>query len=104
VRGSDPRTDAEEPADSPSALLAGPDNSALDFYRAYFLTTALRHEPDDSSRQRLASVRQTLLLHQVATGSDSGSWPAADRWGRAGGRLYSTALASLSLREAVISD
>lgn len=95
----DPRLDAEEPPDSPSTLLARTDNAALDFYRAYFLTAALRHEHDESSRQRLATIRHTLLLHQVAAGSDSGSWPADDRWGRAGGRLYSTALASLSLRD-----
>lgn len=100
-----PRTDAEEPADSPSAILARtgdapvPDNAKLDFYRAYFLTAALQQQRDDSSRQRLAAIRHALLFHQVSDGSDSGSWPSDDRWGRAGGRLYSTALASLSLRD-----
>lgn len=98
------RPDAAEPADSPSVLLAQtPDGSAeipaLDFYRAYFLSTALRREHDSSSRQRLAAIRQTLLAQQVPAGSDSGSWPPDHRWGRAGGRLYSTALASLSLSE-----
>jgi hypothetical protein len=100
-----PRTDAEEPADSPSAILGRTEdatttnNAKLDFYRAYFLTAALKREHNESSRQRLAAIRQALLLQQVSDGSDSGSWPADDRWGPAGGRLYSTALASLSMRD-----
>lgn len=101
---ANPRTDAEEPSDSPSAILARMEpatntaSATIDFYRAYFLTAALRAKHDEASRQRLATIRQTLRLQQVADGSDSGSWPADDRWGRAGGRLYSTALASLSLQ------
>ncbi len=100
-----PRTDAEEPADSPSTLLAragsatAAESAKLDFYRAYFLSSALKRKRDDSSHQRLAALRQTLLLQQVTDGFDAGSWPADDRWGRAGGRLYSTALASLSMRD-----
>lgn len=94
-----PQTKAEEPADSPSATESEPSANPgkLDFYRAYFLTAALQREHDSFSRQQLADIRRTLLLRQKAGGSDSGSWPADDRWGRAGGRLYSTALASLSL-------
>jgi hypothetical protein len=99
------RRDAEEPADSPSALLARAgdwnviSSAKLDFYRAYFLTAALKRGRDEPSRLRLAAIRKALLLRQVSDGSDSGSWPADDRWGRAGGRLYSTALASLSLKD-----
>ncbi len=98
-----PQTEQKEPADSPSALLArtesehGAAPGKLDFYRAYFLTAALQREHDSFSLQQLANIRHTLLLRQNSGGSDSGSWPADDRWGRAGGRLYSTALASLSL-------
>ena len=100
-----PRTDEEEPADSPSAILARtedatkPGSAKIDFYRAYFLAAALKREHDASSRQQLAAVRRALRLQQITDGTDSGSWPADDRWGRAGGRLYSTALASLSMRE-----
>jgi hypothetical protein len=99
------RSDAEEPADSPSALFTQGENAGnsastnMDFYRAYFLSAALRQEHDASSRQRLAAIRLTLLRRQAADGSESGSWPADDRWSRAGGRLYSTALAALSLRD-----
>lgn len=100
-----PSTDAEEPADSPSAIFArtssvnGSSSSKMDFYRAYFLTATLEQKYDEPSRERLDAIRRTLLLQQVANGSNSGSWPADDRWGRAGGSLYSTALASLSLRD-----
>lgn len=94
-----PRAGADEPADSPSADLAPSDHAPLDFYSAYFLTAKLLHLPDAGSRQRLAAIRHTLLLHQISTGHESGTWPPDDRWSRAGGRLYSTALAALSLRE-----
>ncbi len=100
-----PRMDAEEPADSPSAILAHSENAGdagkpkIDFYRAYFLTAALKRAHDPSSRERLAAIRRTLLLQQITNGSESGSWLADDHWGRAGGRLYSTALASLSMRD-----
>ncbi len=99
------RPQAEEPADSPSAMLARSEGAVpagratLDFYRAYFLTASLTREREDSSRRKLASIRHTLLLRQATAGSEAGSWPADDQWGRAGGRLYSTALASLSLRD-----
>lgn len=100
-----PRSDSEEPSDSPSALLAATDGApateraAIDFYHAYFVTATLKRERDQTSRQRLAAIRRTLLLQQVVAGSDFGSWTPDDRWGRVGGRLYSTALASLSLRD-----
>jgi hypothetical protein len=100
-----PSHDAEEPPDSPSALLAHGSggnvrgSAKMDFYQAYFLTAALKQNYDEPSRRQLAAIRRALLLQQVSEGSDSGSWPAGDRWGRAGGRLYSTALASLSLKD-----
>ena len=69
----------------------------VDYFRAYFATTLLKSANDESSRQRLASIRHTLLGKQVQRGNDTGSWTPDDRWGMAGGRLYTTALASLSL-------
>jgi hypothetical protein len=69
----------------------------VDYFRAYFATTLLKSANDESSRQRLVSIRHTLLGKQVQRGNDTGSWTPDDRWGMAGGRLYTTALASLSL-------
>jgi hypothetical protein len=98
-----PLADSDEPADSTSALLARATarparaDSSLDFYQAYFSSAALKHEAAPTAQQHLATLRQEILRHQATEGTESGSWPPDDRWGRAGGRLYSTALASMSL-------
>ena len=42
-------------------------------------------------------VREVLISEQIKTGKDAGSWDPNDEWGRYGGRLYSTALATLTL-------
>jgi hypothetical protein len=42
-------------------------------------------------------VRELLISEQVSTGPYAGSWDATDIWGRYGGRLYSTTLATLTL-------
>ena len=96
---SAPLDDSAEPADSTSALHARPTraNGTLDYYQAYFAASALKHENTPAARQRLASLRHEILSHQITKGTESGSWLPDDQWGRAGGRLYSTALASLSL-------
>lgn len=96
--------DSDEPADSTSAILAratarpADADGTLDFYQVYFTTAALKHEGAPDARERLARLQSELLHHQVIDGSERGSWPPDDQWGRAGGRLYSTALASLSLQ------
>jgi hypothetical protein len=66
----------------------------LDFYRSYFVSHALHAvgRPEGPS-----GLRETLVERQVRTGPRSGSWDPADRWGLAGGRVYSTAMAALSL-------
>ena len=94
-------TNADEPPDSPSILLgreAGA-RSGLDLYKAYFLSASLRRQTDEESLRHLAAIRRDVLNHQVTDGPEAGSWPPDDQWGRAGGRLYSTALASLTLRD-----
>lgn len=98
-----PLDDSAEPADSTSAMLAhaNPASNAgtLDFYQTYFVATHLKHEQATTARKRLAELRKEVLRHQSTAGADSGSWPPDDQWGRAGGRLYSTALASLALAD-----
>jgi hypothetical protein len=95
--------EAAEPADSTSALLAratarpARTNDALDLYQAYFDASALRHVHTPAAQERLANLRKKILKRQITEGDERGSWPPDDQWGRAGGRLYSTALASLSL-------
>ena len=58
----------------------------------------LRESDDGMAEQQLISIRQALLSKQSQHGEDLGSWSPDDRWSAVGGRLYSTAMASLALR------
>ena len=42
-------------------------------------------------------MREILISEQITSGKNAGSWDPKDSWGRYGGRLYSTALATLTL-------
>jgi hypothetical protein len=77
------------------AATGGPD---MDYYRRYFLAAALRKMSEESTSGTLASIRRDLVARQVDAGAERGSWPADDRWSAAGGRVYATALAALSLK------
>lgn len=77
------------------ALTAGPD---MDHYRRYFLVAALKHMNEEPALRGLQVVRHGLVARQVKQGAEAGSWKADDRWGSSGGRVYATAMASLSLR------
>lgn len=78
--------------------LAASPGSDLDYYRGYFLAAALGKMDEESAHRGLTSLRRALVSQQVKRGAEAGSWKADDRWGSAGGRIYATALASLSLR------
>lgn len=101
----DPARDpASEPADSTSVLLASvasrsAQSGALDFYRVYFASAALKQADTPTARRRLAGLQGELLRRQITEGEETGSWAPDDQWGRVGGRLYSTALASLTLEK-----
>lgn len=77
------------------AAAGGPD---MDYYRRYFLAAALRKMGGEPEAATLSSMRKELAARQVGEGSERGSWPADDRWSAAGGRVYATALATLSLK------
>lgn len=68
-----------------------------DYYYWYYGTLALYQHGGDAWQQWNARLRDHLLAEQIRTGSFAGSWEPTDPWGRYGGRLYSTALATLSL-------
>lgn len=71
---------------------------AADFYRTYFVAEALGLAGEGSFPGTLASVGERLAALQHQTGPNAGSWDADDRWGRVGGRVYSTAMAALALK------
>ncbi len=81
-----------QPASASSKVL-------FDMCGTYFLTSQLSQNAAPDSRSKLAAIRNAIVLQQVATGDDAGSWPPDDLRGKVGGRLYSTALASLALND-----
>ena len=82
---------------SESLARANANPTAPDLYAAYFKVRELLDHPDAGSLDELATLRQSLCASQEATGDLAGSWPPEDRWSAAGGRLYSTAMATLAL-------
>ena len=45
-----------------------------------------------------AAIESAILQNQVEAGKDAGSWDPIGPWGYAGGRVYSTAMASTASR------
>jgi len=82
---------------------ASTETEKVNFYRSYFLTHALGVARErghaDPSKLAVLSLRLKgdLVDRQVAEGLHAGSWDPTDRWSRAGGRVYATAMAALSL-------
>ncbi|MEM7811691.1 MAG: hypothetical protein AAF532_09465 [Planctomycetota bacterium] len=74
-----------------------PRRSALDLYYWYYGTLAMFQIGGDPWERWNESVRETLIAEQVAEGENAGSWNPRGPWGPYGGRLYSTAMATLSL-------
>lgn len=74
------------------------DVQGMDYYRTYFQTAALR-EAGLHGTDELQQVEARLLALQDTQAPAHGSWPALDLWSRAGGRVYTTAMAVLSLRD-----
>jgi len=68
-----------------------------DFYYWYYGTLAMYQHGGGVWRQWNERLREQLLSEQTVSGPFAGSWEPTDPWGRYGGRLYSTALATLTL-------
>ncbi len=75
--------------------------SDSDYVQVYFLDQALRVAGTCPGEERLAraaaQLRHVVAERQVKAGPNSGSWEPCDRWGKAGGRVYATAMGALSL-------
>jgi len=70
---------------------------AMDYYRAFFTSEALASAPGATAGFLRAALREQLVSLQSRTGPNRGSWEPTDRWGRTGGPVYSTALATLCM-------
>ena len=71
--------------------------SRFNLYYWYYGTLAMYQYGGKPWEQWNAAVRDTLIGEQITDGADAGSWSPHGPWGRYGGRLYSTALATLTL-------
>jgi hypothetical protein len=69
--------------------------ATADFYRDFCAVRAL---DQGGCRQLSANLRQRLAGARATSGAERGSWRPDEVWGRAGGRLYATALAMLVLK------
>lgn len=70
----------------------------LDYYRTYFQATALR-EAGLADAPEISQLVSRMEQAQDRTSNHAGSWSSDDPWARTGGRVYSTALAMLVLRD-----
>lgn len=66
-------------------------------YDQYFLSLAMKASETPALVRYGSRARRLLVESQVRTGPERGSWAPEDRWGGVGGRLYTTALAALTL-------
>lgn len=90
--------DSESSRESVRYLLQNlPRLADLNYYYWYYGTLAMYQFGGRPWEQWNAVVRDTLINQQRRDGNLRGSWDPGDPWGRYGGRLYSTALATLTL-------
>ena len=67
------------------------------FYYWYYATLSLRQSESAAWREWNRALQQALLSRQESVGPSAGSWSPETVWGSYGGRVYSTALATLCL-------
>lgn len=70
------------------------DKIPQDYYSAFYYSSAFAKAGTDHSEQVLQRVRNDLLARQ-----QEDSWLADDRWGAVGGRIYSTAMSLMAIRQ-----
>ena len=76
---------------------APPQRTQMNYYYWYYGSLAMRQYGGDEWTQWNERLRELLVQDQIQVGLLAGSWDPNDLWGRYGGRIYSTALATLCL-------
>ncbi len=74
-----------------------PGLARTNYYYWYYASLAMFQQGGNVWEQWNQTTREILIDTQIASGPFAGSWDPNDPWGRYGGRLYSTALATLTL-------
>ena len=90
----------EDPASTEAGdLILGelPGEGQYNLYYWYYATLAMHNLGDTYWERWNAALRRTLVGRQLKEGPDAGSWEGDDLWGCHGGRIYTTAMATLTL-------
>ena len=75
-----------------------PTREDMNLYYWYYGTLAMFQYGGPKWDEWNTEVRELLTAEQIQSGPLAGTWdPRKSRWGRAGGRVYTTALATLTL-------
>jgi hypothetical protein len=74
-----------------------PGQGEANYYYWYYATLGMYQLQGVHWRQWNDALQTTLVAGQQKSGPLAGSWDPSDRWGGYGGRIYSTALATLCL-------
>lgn len=74
-----------------------PTESSVNYYYWYYGTMAMYQAGGPEWEQWNRSLTQLLVTRQISSGADRGAWPADGVWSGYGGRVYSTAMATLCL-------
>jgi hypothetical protein len=90
------QTSAERIHSQPPKWLPGAGN--IDFYAWYWCSDAMHQVGGRHWHTWSTNLDQALLTGQEKTGAAKGSWAPIGVWGEDGGRIASTALATLSLQ------
>lgn len=72
-------------------------NAGAPTYYWYYATLALFQQQGEAWRAWNAALVPELLGHQRRDGPAAGSWDPQDEWSKLGGRIYQTAVCTLSL-------
>jgi hypothetical protein len=74
-----------------------PSRQNLNLYAWYYSTLALYQYGGEPWEKWNGRLRDLLISEQLTEGENAGSWEPRDQWGGYGGRIYSTAFATLTL-------
>ena len=67
------------------------------FYYLYYASLMFRHMQNDAWDRWNVPMREHLIATQRTSGDAAGSWDTDSQWGARGGRIYTTAMAALTL-------
>ncbi|MBX3416366.1 MAG: terpene cyclase/mutase family protein [Pirellulaceae bacterium] len=75
-----------------------PTETEVNYYYWYYATMAAHHAGGKHWTNWNERLKPVLLNHQIRTGPEAGSFPADGLWSGYGGKIYSTAMATLCLQ------